>query len=149
VIALSRIRKLQRRKRMLNHSAAAVKAVFATALEGLRQPTWIVVGDAKAVAATNAEVATRLLPRAQLEMVPRASHYAFLSTCTPTAVASARVCALAGPQDPARLAIEKAGEFFARYLTPGRSLEAMRICEQAVQPLASAVCAPHHRDVVA
>jgi hypothetical protein len=58
--------------------------------------------------ATNAEVAARLIPHAQLEMVPRAGHCAFLSTCTPTALASARVCALARPQEPAhRLAIEK------------------------------------------
>jgi predicted dienelactone hydrolase len=114
-----------------DHSAVAVKAIFVMApalvqavdpqsLEGLRQPTWIVAGGADTVAppATNAEVAARLIPRAQLEMVPHAGHYAFLSTCTPAAVASGRVCALAGPQEPAhRLAIEKAGELFARYLT--------------------------------
>jgi pimeloyl-ACP methyl ester carboxylesterase len=84
------------------------------------QPAWIVAGDADTVAppATNAEVAARLIPRAQLGMVPQAGHYAFLSTCTPTAIAGGRVCALAGPQELAhRLAIEKAEELFARYLT--------------------------------
>jgi hypothetical protein len=109
-------------------------------LEGLRRPTWIAGGDADTVAppATNA---ARLIPRAQLEMVLQEGQYAFLSTCTPTAVASGRVCALASPQEPAhRLAIEKAGELFARYL-PRRSLGARRISKGAVQPLASsAVC---------
>ncbi len=113
-----------------DHSVAAVKVVFAMApalvqaldpqsLEGLRPPTWIVAGDADTVAppATNAEVAAQLIPGAQLYMVPQAGHYAFLSTCTPAAVASGRVCALAGPQEPAhRLAIERAEELFARYL---------------------------------
>jgi predicted dienelactone hydrolase len=113
-----------------DHSLAAVKAVFAMApalvqaldpysLQRLRLPTRIVAGDADMVAppATNAEVAARLIPGAQLDMVPRANHYAFLSTCTPAAVVTVPMCALTGPQEPAhRLAIEKAEELFGRYL---------------------------------
>jgi predicted dienelactone hydrolase len=113
-----------------DHSLAAVKAVFAMApalvqaldpqsLESLRRPTWIVAGDADTVAppTTNAEVAARLIPSVRLDMVPQAGHYAFLSTCTPAAVSTVRMCALTGPQEPAhRLAIERAEELFGRYL---------------------------------
>jgi predicted dienelactone hydrolase len=115
-----------------DHSLAAVKAVFAIApslvqaldphsLEDLRRPTWIVAGNADTVAspATNAEVATRLIPGARLDMLPQVGHYAFLSTCTPAAVASARQCARTGPQALAhRLAIANAEELFGRYLGP-------------------------------
>jgi predicted dienelactone hydrolase len=113
-----------------DHSLAAVKAVFAMApalvqaldpqsLETMRRPTWIVAGDADVVAppATNAEVAAPLIPGAQLNMVPQAGHYAFVSTCTPAAVAIVPMCALTGPQEPAhRLAIDKSEELFGRYL---------------------------------
>jgi predicted dienelactone hydrolase len=113
-----------------DHSLAAVNAIFAMApalvqaldprsLESLRRPTLIIAGDADTVAppATNAEVAARLIPGAQLDLVPQAGHYAFLSTCTPAAMTTVPACALTGPQEPAhRLAIEKAKELFGRYL---------------------------------
>lgn len=106
---------------------ALVQALDPQSLESLRRPIWIAAGEADpvATAATNAEFAARLIPHAQLDMVPQAGHYAFLSTCMPAALATGRVCALAGPQEPAhRLAIAKAEELFARYLGPrypGRS----------------------------
>jgi predicted dienelactone hydrolase len=113
-----------------DHSLDSVKAVLAMApalvqgidpesLRVLRPPVTMLAGDVDTVAppATNAQAAARLIPGARLEMVPRTGHYAFLSTCTPNAAASARVCALAGPQDQAHaLAIEQAKELFTRYL---------------------------------
>jgi len=96
-----------------------VQALDPQSLESLRPPTWIIAGDADTVAppATNAKVAARLIPGAQLDMVPQAGHYAFLSTCTPAAMTTVPACALTGPQEPAhRLAIEKAKELFGRYL---------------------------------
>jgi len=112
-----------------DHSVA-VKAVFAMApaivqgiapqsLEALQRPVWIIAGDADTVAppATNAEVAAQLIPESRIYLVPKAGHYAFLSTCTPEGLRTTRVCALAGPQEQAhRLAIEKATELFRRYL---------------------------------
>lgn len=113
-----------------DYSLAAVKAVFAMApalvqaadpqsLEGLRRPTRIVAGEADTVAppATNARAAAKLIPGSQLDMVPNAGHYAFLSTCTAAAITIVRACALTGAQEPAHLvAIERAKELFGRYL---------------------------------
>jgi predicted dienelactone hydrolase len=115
-----------------DHSVENVKAVFAMApalvqaldprsLQHLRPPLWIVAGDADTVAppGTNAEVASRLVPGAGLDLLPRVGHYAFLSTCTPASVASVRVCALAGPQVAAhQVAIAKAKDLFERYVGP-------------------------------
>jgi predicted dienelactone hydrolase len=112
------------------HSLDSVKAVFAMApaliqgidpesLRALRPSVTMVAGDADTVAppATNAQAAARLIPGARLEMVPNVGHYAFLSTCTPNAAASIRVCALAGPQDQAHaVAIKQALELFSRYV---------------------------------
>jgi predicted dienelactone hydrolase len=113
-----------------DHSLPAVKAVFAIApalvqaltpdsLQAIKRPVTIVAGDADTVAPpdTNARVVAKLIPKAQLHMVPGAGHYAFLATCTAFGVANVPVCAQAGPQDQAhRLAIEQAKALFSRAL---------------------------------
>jgi predicted dienelactone hydrolase len=116
-----------------DHSAANVKAVFAMApaliqgidpasLAMIGKPVAMVAGDADTVAPppTNAQAAARLVPGAQLEMVPQAGHYAFLSTCTPAGAALVPICALAAPGQAAAhaRAIDAAKEFFDRYLGP-------------------------------
>jgi predicted dienelactone hydrolase len=98
---------------------ALVQAIDPQSLARLRAPVRIVAGDADTVAppATNAQVAVGLIPDSQLDIVPKAGHYAFLSTCTPIAIISVRACTLAGAQEPAhRVALEKALELFGRAL---------------------------------
>jgi pimeloyl-ACP methyl ester carboxylesterase len=83
---------------------ARIQGIDPESLRALRPPVTIMAGDADTVAppATNAQAAARLIPGARLEMLPKAGHYAFLSTCTPNAAASVRVCALAEqPGSPA------------------------------------------------
>jgi predicted dienelactone hydrolase len=111
-----------------DHSVPAVKAVFAMApalvqalepesLKAMHRAVDIVAGDADIVAPpdTNANVAAREIPGAQLQMVPKAGHYAFLASCTPFGAANVPVCTQAGSQDDAhRIAIEQAKALFRR-----------------------------------
>jgi predicted dienelactone hydrolase len=113
-----------------DHSVSTVKAVFAMApalvqaiepdsLKRMNRPVRIIAGDADTVAPpeTNAQVAAKAIPGAQLQMVPGVGHYAFLATCTPYGIANEPVCAQAGPQEQAhRLAIEQAKVLFKRTL---------------------------------
>jgi predicted dienelactone hydrolase len=98
---------------------ALVQAIEPESLKTLNPPVWILAGDADTVAppATNARVAADQIPGARLEMLPRAGHYAFLSTCTASAIAAVPVCAQVGPQaDVHGVAIKQAKQLFARYL---------------------------------
>lgn len=113
-----------------DHSLPAIKAVFAMApalvqaltpesLRAIKRPVTIVAGEADTVAPpdTNARVAAKAIPNAQLRLLPKAGHYAFLSTCTAFGIANVPVCAQAGPQDHAhRLAIDEAKALFGRTL---------------------------------
>jgi predicted dienelactone hydrolase len=113
-----------------DHSVSTVKAVFAMALalvqaiepdslKRMNRPVRIIAGDGDTVAPpeTNAQVAAKEIPGAQLQMLQAVGHYAFLATCPPFAAANVPVCAQAGPQEEShRLAIEQAKALFKRTL---------------------------------
>lgn len=111
----------------VDHSMPGIKAVFAMApaivqalppegLQAIRKPVGIIVGDHDTVAppATNANVAAAAIPGSRLTTVEGATHYTFLSSCTPAGVAIVPICQAAGPQKEAhRIAIEQARALFA------------------------------------
>ena len=113
-----------------DHGVPGVRAAFAIApalvqafvpqsLSADQTPIAIILGDADPVAppATNGLVAARLLPHAELKVLPGVAHYDFLATCTAAGVAQIPVCADKVPQDPThQAAIDMALAFFARTL---------------------------------
>lgn len=64
---------------------AFVKALAPASLSRVRVPVGIVLGTADPIApaATNGQLATRLIPGAKLRMLPAVGHYDFLSECGP------------------------------------------------------------------
>jgi predicted dienelactone hydrolase len=111
-----------------DHSIPRVRAVFAMApaivqgldpqsLEKLSVPVSIVLGEADTVAppATNGEVAAKLIPGAQLQIIPSVSHYDFLPDCAPETTAP--ICAQARHQSEAHdAALEAASRLFRQAL---------------------------------
>jgi predicted dienelactone hydrolase len=121
-----------------DHSMPGVKAVFVMApaivqalrpdgLEAIRKLVAIIVGDHDIVAppATNANIAAAAIPGARLTTLGGATHYSFLSKCTPAGVAVVPLCKAVGAQEEAhRIAIEQAKALFARM--PSTSLSPVR-----------------------
>jgi predicted dienelactone hydrolase len=113
-----------------DHRIPQVRAAFAMApaivrglpsdgLRHIRVPVAIILGDADPVAppATNGLVAARLIPHAELKVLPGVGHYDWLATCTPEGVAALDICADKVPQDATHAAaIDMALAFFARTL---------------------------------
>jgi predicted dienelactone hydrolase len=112
-----------------DHKVPGVKAVFAMApvvqplvpesLRAMREPVVIVAGmsDVTVPPATHALVARPLIPGSRVVILPDATHYSFLSTCSPLAVKTLPVCRDAGAQDRThRAAIRMALELFGRTL---------------------------------
>ncbi len=113
-----------------DHRIPQVRAAFAMApaivrglppdgLRRMRVPVAIILGDADTVAppATNGLVAARLIPHAELTVLPGVGHYDWLATCTPAGVAALDICADKVAQDPTHAAaIKMALAFFARTL---------------------------------
>lgn len=109
-----------------DHSIPGIRAVFTIAPaivqeltpESLRQikaPVAIILGDADPVAppATNGLVAARLIPHAELKVLPGVGHYDFIGVCTPAARAAIAICATKAPQEPShQAAIDMAIAFF-------------------------------------
>jgi predicted dienelactone hydrolase len=64
---------------------AFVKALAPASLSRVRAPVGIVLGaaDPIAPAATNGQLAARLIPGAKLRVLPGVAHYDFLSECGP------------------------------------------------------------------
>ena len=113
-----------------DHRIPQVRAAFAIApaivqglppdgLRRMRVPVAIILGAADPVAppSTNGLVAARLIPHAELKVLPGVGHYDFLATCTPAGVAALDICADKVPQDPThQAAVDMALAFFARTL---------------------------------
>jgi predicted dienelactone hydrolase len=113
-----------------DHAIGGVRAAFAIApaivqafvpasLAADQTPIAIILGDADPVAppVTNGLSAAKLLPHAELKVLPGVGHYDFLSTCTAAGVARVPICADKLPQDPThKAAIDMALAFFAREL---------------------------------
>ncbi len=115
-----------------DHRMPQVRAAFAIApaivqglppegLERMRVPVAIILGAADPIAPpqTNGLVAARLIPHAELKVLPGVGHYDFLATCSPAGRAALDICADKVPQDPTHAAaIEMALAFFARTIGP-------------------------------
>ena len=98
---------------------AIVQAFDPASLHHVQLPVSILLGDADTVAppATNGEFAARLIPGAQIKVLPGVDHYDFLADCTPAGVATVPVCSTNEPRDAThRTAIEDATSFFGRDL---------------------------------
>jgi predicted dienelactone hydrolase len=98
---------------------AIIQAFTPESLSANHIPIAIILGDADPVAppATNGLVAAKLLPHAELKVLPGVGHYDFLATCTPAGVAQIPVCADKVPQDAThQAAIDMALAFFAKTL---------------------------------
>lgn len=117
----------------LSHSSLAIPAIRAAfvmapaivqsfdpvSLKHIAVPVKIILGDADEVAppSTNGQVAARLIPRAQLEVLPGVGHYDFLSECTPDGNAALSFCLTKVPRDATHAAvIRSAVTFFHRSL---------------------------------
>jgi len=114
-----------------DHTIPEVRAVFAIApaivqalepasLQTLRAPVAIILGDSDPVAPpnTNGGVAARMIPGAELQVLPSVGHYDFLSVCTPAAMASVSLCAglKAQQRGTHEAALRMAYQFFVRTL---------------------------------
>jgi predicted dienelactone hydrolase len=113
-----------------DHSIPGVRAAFAIAPaivqalppEGLAQvkvPVAIILGDADPVAPpdTNGLAAAKVIPHAELKVLPGVGHYDFLSTCTPAGRAAVPICTAKVSQDDSHeAAIQMALAFFRRTL---------------------------------
>lgn len=96
--------------------APAIVQIFDPAsLRRIAVPVKIVLGDSDDVAppSTNGEAAARLIPGAQLEVLPGVGHYDFLSKCTPDGDAALSYCPTTVPRDAThRIVIRSALAFF-------------------------------------
>ncbi|MFI4933180.1 MAG: alpha/beta hydrolase family protein [Caulobacterales bacterium] len=113
-----------------DHTIPGVIAAFAIApaivqglppegLKAMKVPVAIILGDADPVAPpdTNGLVAAKLIPHAELKVLPGVGHYDFLSTCTPAGKAAIPVCnAKVSQDDSHQAAIDMALAFFLRTL---------------------------------
>ena len=98
---------------------AIVQGLTPEGLARMRVPVAIILGDADPIAtpATNGLVAARLIPHAELKVLPGVGHYDWLATCTPAGAAALDICADKQPQDATHAAaITMALALFARTL---------------------------------
>jgi len=94
---------------------AIVQSFDPASLNHIAIPVKIVLGDSDEVAppSTNGEVAARLIPKAQLEVIPGVGHYDFLSECTSDGNAALSICPTKVPRDKThQTVIESALAFF-------------------------------------
>jgi predicted dienelactone hydrolase len=94
---------------------ACVQSFDPASLNDIAVPVKIVLGDSDDVAPpfTNGEAAARLIPKAQLEVMPGVGHYDFLSECTSDGNAALSVCPTKIPRDRThQTAIKSALAFF-------------------------------------
>jgi predicted dienelactone hydrolase len=94
---------------------AIVQSLDPSSLKRLAMPVGIILGDGDSVVppAFNGEAAARLIPHAQLTILPGATHYDFLADCDPAA--GIGLCAQARHQQEAHeTAIALAGRLFDR-----------------------------------
>ena len=96
-----------------------VQSFDPSSLNHITVPVKIVLGDSDEVAppSTNGKVAGRLIPGAQLEVLPGVGHYDFLSECTPDGNAALSFCATKIPRAVThQTVIKNALAFFTRNL---------------------------------
>jgi pimeloyl-ACP methyl ester carboxylesterase len=98
---------------------AVVQELDPASLANIRIPVYIIVGDADGVAppATNALVAAKSIPGAELQQLANVGHYDFVATCTEAGRKIIQICNVRVPQrDTHNWAITAAQDFFGRNL---------------------------------
>ena len=80
---------------------ALVQAFDPESLSRIHAPVKIILGDADSVApaTANGEAAARIIPGAQLTVLPDVGHYDFIATCTPAGDAIVPMCPTKAPRE--------------------------------------------------